>query len=66
MYAVRAPFAMSQTGEGLVGRVARIEGKLYRILAILRQIAGPITAGEMIGVEVSRSGQASESLSGAP
>jgi hypothetical protein len=51
MYAVRAPFATPN--EGLVGRVARIEGKLYRIVSVLRQIGGPIAAGEPIGVEVS-------------
>lgn len=55
MYAVRAPFAMPGTGEGLVGRVAGIEGKLYRVHSILRQIDGPIAAGEPIGVEVSPS-----------
>ena len=53
MYAVRAPFAMPGTGEGLLGRVAAIEGKPYRVLSILRQIDGPIAAGEPIGVEVS-------------
>ena len=51
MYAVRAPFATPN--EGLVGRVARIEGKLYRIVSVLRQIGGPIAVGEPIGVEVS-------------
>ena len=53
MYAVRAPFAAPDAGEALVGRVARIEGRLYRILSVLRQIGGPVAAGEPIGVEIS-------------
>jgi hypothetical protein len=53
MYAVRAPFAMSEAGEGLIGRLARIHGKLYRVVSIMRQIDGPIAAGDAIGVEVS-------------
>jgi len=52
MYAVRAPFATPESGDGLIGRLARIDGRLYRIVSILRQIQGPIVAGEMIGVEV--------------
>ena len=52
MYAVRSPFPMPGTGEGLVGRVAGIEGKLYRVLGIWRQLDGAIAAGEPIGVEV--------------
>ena len=59
MYAVRAPFAMPGTGEGLVGRLAGIEGRLYRVLSILRQIGGPIAAGEPIGIEVSASNEVS-------
>ena len=50
MYAIRAPFAMPETGEGLVGRLARIQGKLYRVVAIMREIGGPIAAGDPIGV----------------
>ena len=53
MYAIRAPFAMPETGEGLVGRLARIQGKLYRVVSIMRQIGGRIAAGDPIGVEVS-------------
>src|SRR6185437_3040589 len=52
MDAVRAPFATPESGDGLLGRLARIDGRLYRIVSILRQIQGPIVAGEMIGVEV--------------
>jgi hypothetical protein len=53
MYAVRAPFAAPDADEAFIGRVARIEGKLYRIVSVLRQIGGPVAAGEPIGVEVS-------------
>jgi hypothetical protein len=64
MCAVRAPFAMSQTGEGLVGRVAGIAGKLYRIVAIMRETGGPIAAGATIGVEVSPAADVSASPAG--
>jgi hypothetical protein len=64
MYAVRAPFAMSEAGEGLVGRVVQLEGKLYRVLSIRRQVAGSMAIGETIGVEVSPLAQASDRLSG--
>ena len=53
MYAIRAPFAAPASGEGLIGRRVRIEGKLGRGVSILRQIDGPIAAGDPIGVEVS-------------
>ena len=52
MMAVRAPFAMTGDAPDLVGRIARISGAQYEILSISRQIAGPIAAGEPIGVEV--------------
>jgi hypothetical protein len=53
MYAVRAPLSAPDASEALVGRVADIEGRLYRIVSVLRQIGGPVAAGEPIGVEVS-------------
>jgi hypothetical protein len=53
MHAVRAPFAMADAEQSLVGRAARIEGKLYRIVSVLRQIGGPVAAGEPIGLEIA-------------
>jgi len=52
MIAVRAPFATSHEAPDLVGRIARVDGRRYEILAISRQISGPIAKGEPIGVEV--------------
>jgi hypothetical protein len=56
MMAVRAPFAMADDS-GLTGRIARIGGEDFEIVAISRQISGPIAAGEPIGIEVRRVGQ---------
>lgn len=53
MYAVRAPVPMADAEQSLVGRIAGIEGKLYRIVSVLRQIGGPVAAGEPIGVEIA-------------
>lgn len=52
MFAVRAPFAMSGKAEGLVGRTIRLQGRLYVVVAVRRQITGDIAAGEPVGVEV--------------
>ncbi len=59
MRAVRAPFAMAGDAAGLVGQVAEIDGSAYRIIAVSRQISGPIAKGEPIGVEVGRAQEAS-------
>ncbi len=52
MFAVRAPHAMSHKAEGLVGRELSVGGTLYSILAVHRQISGPIAASEPVGLEV--------------
>jgi hypothetical protein len=52
MFAVRAPFATTGEAPDIVGRIARIAGRRYEIVAISRQISGPIAKGEPIGVEV--------------
>jgi hypothetical protein len=52
MMAVRAPFATTGDAPDLIGRTARIGGALYEIVALSRQISGPIAKGEPIGVEV--------------
>ncbi len=52
MIAVRAPHAMSEKAAGLVGRTLRMEGALYIILGVHRQISGPIAAQEPVGLEV--------------
>ena len=57
MIAARAPFAMSGEARELVGRIARIDGALYQVVGVWRQISGPIARGEPIGLEV----QAAES-----
>lgn len=51
MFAVRAPFAMEGEARELIGKTARIDGASYEILAVSRQISGPIAKGEPIGVE---------------
>lgn len=52
MVAARAPFAMSGDAPELVGRTVRIDGALYRVAGVFRQISGPIAKGEPIGLEV--------------
>lgn len=52
MMAVRSPFAMDGAARELIGQNVRIDGVNYEILAVSRQISGPIAAGEPIGVEV--------------
>lgn len=52
MMAVRSPFATPGDAPDLVGRIARIGGERVKILAISRQISGPIAKGEPIGVEI--------------
>lgn len=52
MVAARAPFAMSGEAAELVGRTVRIDGALYRVAGVFRQISGPIAKGEPVGLEV--------------
>lgn len=52
MIAARAPFAMSGDAPELVGRTVGIDGALYRVAGVFRQISGPIAQGEPIGLEV--------------
>jgi len=56
MIAVRAPFATTGEAPDLIGRVAEVGGDLYEIVAVSRQISGPIANGEPIGIEVRRLG----------
>ena len=53
MIAVRSPFAMAATAEEIVDRLVQIGGRRYRVLAVRRQISGPIAFGEPIGIAVS-------------
>ena len=52
MMAVRAPFSMTADADEIIGQRVRIGALYYRVLAVRRQIHGPIPAGEPIGVEV--------------
>jgi hypothetical protein len=51
MIAIRSPFAMSSDSE-IIGRNIRVGETSHCVLAVLRQISGPIQKGEPIGVEV--------------
>lgn len=51
MYAVRAPADMQE--EALIGQIVVLDGVARRILGVSRQIGGPISVGEPIGIEVS-------------
>ena len=52
MIAVRAPAATTGDAPDLIGRIARIDGQRLEIVAVSRQISGPIAKGEPIGLEV--------------
>lgn len=52
MIAVRAPSAMSTEASEIIGRAVQIDARRYLVLAVERQVVGPIHAGEPIGVEV--------------
>lgn len=52
MIAVRAPSAMSAEASEIIGRPVDVAGRRYVVLAVARQISGPIHAGEPIGIEV--------------
>lgn len=53
MVAVRAPSALPDNARALVGREADVRGQRFRIVAVERQISGPVTQGEPIGLEVA-------------
>lgn len=53
MMAIRSPFAMQADAAQLVGRAVRVDGIVYHVTAIARQITGPIAAGEPIGIEIA-------------
>lgn len=61
MVAVRAPSSMPDNARALVGRHAEAGGRRFRIVAVERQISGPVTQGEPIGLEIA----AAESLAAA-
>ncbi len=52
MVAVRAPSSMPDNARALIGRDAEAEGQRFRIVAVERQISGPVTQGEPIGLEI--------------
>jgi hypothetical protein len=52
LVAVRAPFDMDAKASGFIGSLVRVGAGIYRVLAVRRQITGPITSGEPIGVEL--------------
>ncbi len=52
MLAIRSPFDMGGEARELVGRVIEAQGALRRVIAVSRQISGPINKGEPIGVEI--------------
>lgn len=53
MVAVRAPSSMPDNARALIGRDAEAGGQRFRILAVERQISGPVTQGEPIGLEIA-------------
>ncbi len=56
MMAVRAPFAMAAAADEIIGRRVMIGAAHYRVVAVKRQVRGPIAAGEPIGIEIRRDG----------
>lgn len=53
MVAVRAPSSLPDNARALVGREAEAGGQRFRIVAVERQISGPVTQGEPIGLEIA-------------
>jgi hypothetical protein len=51
MIAIRAPFSASVDKE-LIGQLLRVDGGVFTVKSVLRQITGPIQKGEPIGVEI--------------
>ncbi|MCX7900237.1 MAG: hypothetical protein N2444_09185 [Methylocystis sp.] len=52
MLAIRSPFDMDAEASELIGRVIEAQGAMRRVIAVSRQISGPIKKGEPIGVAV--------------
>jgi hypothetical protein len=52
MIAILSPFAMSASASEIIGRIVSVDGGVYKVLGVSRQISGPIQKGEPIGVEV--------------
>ena len=52
MLAIRAPFPMGADGAEIIGHVIEAHARQHVVVAISRQISGPIHRGEPIGVEV--------------
>lgn len=53
MVAVRAPSSMPDNARALIGREAEAGSRRFRIVAVERQISGPVTQGEPIGLEIA-------------
>ena len=53
MVAVRAPSSLPDNARALVGLHAEAGGQRFRIVAVERQISGPVTQGEPIGLEIA-------------
>jgi len=51
MIAIVAPFAMSADASEIIGRTVLIGARAQQVIAVARQISGPIAKGEPIGVE---------------
>lgn len=58
MLAIRAPFAMGADGAEFIGHVIEANARQHVVVAIARQIYGPIHQGEPIGVELGDTGAA--------
>ncbi len=52
MIAIAAPFPMSGETPEIIGREVAINGVVYQVIGIARQISGKIHKGEPIGLEV--------------
>ncbi|QGM97598.1 hypothetical protein [Methylocystis parvus] len=65
MIAIRSPFAVSADSE-MIGRRILVGEKEHRIVAVRRQISGPIQKGEPIGVEIDNRGSVRDSVVRSP
>jgi hypothetical protein len=52
LIAIVSPFAMSTGSPEIIGRTVRVGDDVLRVLAVSRQISGPVQKGEPIGIEV--------------
>jgi hypothetical protein len=52
MIAIVSPFAMTTGSPEIVGRKVRAGDGVYRVLAVSRQISGPVQKGEPIGIVI--------------